>query len=191
MCLSERGNPKLGVSELNGGAMCVLIVLGWIIAGIVWWQFGWVWGVIAVVLFAVSGFGWKLLEVGAACTWYALSPSRHQFKKAWRDLDCDHVDVLGPDAYQHHFLTWGTRYKGLGRSARDYLLPWTTFTSEDQARFEEAWAELGCDQRFGPQSFDHWFYQWLTARSTHGAPADPKQFIRTTAFELDIMRGQD
>jgi len=142
--------------------MCFLIVVGLLITAIVWARFGPILGLISLVLFVVTGFGWTLVANGAASLAAFLGPTPRRFKKAWQELDCD--NLLGPENARSYFLEWVTRYKPMGRSAADYLAPWTECTPEDRASFGEAWHQLGCPEQFGNESLEHYLYQWLSTR---------------------------
>ena len=115
----------------TGGAMCVLIVIGWIIAAIIWANFGWVWGLVAFVLFGLTGFGWVLVAGGIGGIWALLSPTRRRFGKAWRELGCD--AKLGDEAsFDDYFMEWATYNRRMGQSASAYL----------RARIDERFARI-------------------------------------------------
>ena len=105
--------------QLGGGDMCILIAIGWIISAVIWAEFGWVWGLIAFVLFGLSGFGWVLIAGGVGALWTLTSPTRHQFRKAWKQLGCD--SEFGADMFEDYFIEWASIYKPEGMKALLYL----------------------------------------------------------------------
>ncbi len=172
--------------------MCLVIVIGWVIAGVIWHFFGPVWGVIAVVLATFAGPAWNLVfgKVGVPADGSvmlpAFSPLRRQFKKAWRKLDCDNVDGLGPRAYEVNQAIWVSRYRD--KSAAAYLRPWVDCTKEDYSSFRTAWDQSTCPIRCGEGEFDHWLYEWLVVRGSYEPIADPVKFIASQQLSLDMRR---
>jgi len=166
--------------------MCLLIVIGLVITAIVWDRFGPILGLISLVLFVATGFGWNLVANGAAWLISFLSPTPRRFKKAWQKLDCD--NLLGSEKAGPYFLEWVTQYKPFGRSAADYLAPWTECTPKDRTSFEEAWYGLGCPEQFGNDACEHYLYQWLSSRHWYREHPDrPEQTPATYLIELQMM----